>query len=55
MLFDKEYKDMDVSLTFATEKDPVFNQEHWWSNNKSLMTTVIKYIILAGYAVGKNS
>lgn len=55
MLFDREYKDTDVSLTFIAANDPIFNQERWWNSNKSVMTVITEYIKLAGYAVGKNS
>ncbi|MFC3884791.1 YdcF family protein [Bacillus songklensis] len=55
MLFDREYKHGHVSLSYASAADPNFNPEHWWSSNKSLMTTITEYIKLAGYALGKNS
>ena len=55
MLFDREYKDTNLALTYIAAHDQVFEQERWWSSNKSLMVTITEYIKLAGYTLGKNS
>lgn len=51
MIFTRIYRDSNITLTFCAAKDPHFNPNRWWSNNKSAMDTVTEYIKYIGYLV----
>lgn len=53
MIFDKEFNDSGIKLTYCAAEDKNFNADKWWGNNKSIMLVVNEYIKLFGYWIGK--
>ncbi len=53
-IFDKVFRDTNITLTYCAAPEPNFVPERWWANNKSIMFTLTEYIKFLGYAVGKN-
>ncbi|WP_261381316.1 YdcF family protein [Paenibacillus cremeus] len=54
-LFEREFKNSGITLTYVAATDEYFAPSKWWSNNKSIMITINEYIKFAGYLFGKNA
>jgi len=54
LLFDREFRDSGISLTYVAAADDQFRPTRWWSSNKSIMITLTEYIKFFGYLLGKN-
>lgn len=53
MVFEKVYKDTGIKLFYCAAKNRDFDENHWWSNSKSIMLTLSEYIKLIGYFLGR--
>lgn len=53
MVFDKEFKDSGIQLTYCAAEDKNFNADKWWANNKSIIIVINEYVKLIGYWMGK--
>ncbi|GBF35585.1 membrane protein [Desulfocucumis palustris] len=53
-IFQRVFKNSGVNLTYCSAREPRFDPDRWWSNNKSIMFTITEYIKFAGYVLGKN-
>jgi len=51
-IFDREFRDSGITLTYCAAADPHFDPARWWANNKSIMYTFTEYVKLIGYALG---
>jgi hypothetical protein len=54
MIFDREFKNESIKLTYSGAKDRYFDENHWFSNNKNIVLALNEYMNFIGYAFGKN-
>jgi hypothetical protein len=54
MIFDREFKNESIKLTYSGAKDRYFDENHWFSNNKNIVLALNEYMKFIGYAFGKN-
>jgi uncharacterized SAM-binding protein YcdF (DUF218 family) len=53
-IFRKVFKNSGTTLIYCAAREPKFNPNRWWNNNKSVMYTITEYIKFLGYALGRN-
>lgn len=53
MVFDKEFKNSGIKLTYCAAADKNFDANKWWGNNKSIIIVINEYIKIIGYWMGK--
>jgi len=51
-VFDKEFKNTGIALTYVAAADPNFDPAHWWENNESCLYVFNEYIKFVGYILG---